>query len=134
MAGPREVDPRKTRRALAKLRRAVAKADAKDSDGAAGDGGEPSAAGLTAWEREFAESLETRLTQYGSAFRDPTKGALEEPLSLRQAAKLRELAGKGAKKDRASPAKTPARRRKGFGARGRGPRVRQIDEDFEPES
>lgn len=69
----REVDQRKTRKALRKLRRAA--------DRATGEGGP----GLTDWEQEFVEGVTTRLEKYGSAFRDPGKGRLEEALSARQA-------------------------------------------------
>ena len=80
---PRKVDERKTRKALSKLRRAV------DTAEAAGD-----AAKLSDWEKEFAQSVEKRLETFGSAFTDPSKGALDEPLSARQAAKLTEIGAK----------------------------------------
>jgi hypothetical protein len=69
----REVDQRKTRKALRKLRRAA--------DRATEEGGP----GLTEWEQGFVEGVTTRLEKYGSAFRDPGKGRLEEALSARQA-------------------------------------------------
>jgi len=69
----REVDQRKTRKALRKLRRAA--------DRATGEGGP----GLSDWEQGFVEGVTTRLEKYGSAFRDPGKGRLEEALSVRQA-------------------------------------------------
>jgi hypothetical protein len=78
----RKVDERKTRKALRKVRRAI--------DAAAEEGGVP----LSDWEQEFARSVEQRLSTYGSAFRDAAKGALEEPLSARQAAKLSEIGRK----------------------------------------
>ncbi len=68
----REVDKRKTTKALRKLRRAA--------DRAAEEGGP----GLTTWEKDFVEGVSTRLEKYGSAFRDPSKGRLDEALSSRQ--------------------------------------------------
>ncbi len=50
------------------------------SDRANGEGGP----GLTAWEKEFVDGVTGRLETYGSAFRDPGKGRLEEALSHRQ--------------------------------------------------
>jgi hypothetical protein len=69
----REVDQRKTRKALRKLRRAA--------DRATEEGGP----GLSDWEQDFVEGVTTRLEKYGSAFRDPGKGRLDEALSARQA-------------------------------------------------
>ncbi len=80
---PRKVDERKTRKALRKVRRAL---DASEAGGAG--------ATLSEWEQEFAQSVEKRLTAYGSAFRDASKGRLEEPLSVRQAVKLTEIGRK----------------------------------------
>jgi len=68
----REVDQRKTRKALRKLRQAAESAE------------EEGAPGLTTWEKDFVEGVTTRLEKYGSAFRDPGKGRLEEALSNRQ--------------------------------------------------
>jgi len=76
---PRDVDERKTRKALRKLRAAKARADA-------GAGPE-----LSEWEEDFLSSLEARLEQYGSAFNDPEKGDREEPLSVLQAMKVKEI-------------------------------------------
>jgi len=84
---PRKVDDKKTRKALRKLRRAVDKAE---------QGGED--AKLSGWEKEFAQSVETRLETFGSAFTDSTKGNLDEPLSARQNAKLSEIAKKASGK------------------------------------
>jgi hypothetical protein len=69
----RTVDKRKTMKALRKLRRAAERARAKD------------APDLTAWEKDFVEGVTGRLETYGSAFRDPGKGRLEDALSQRQA-------------------------------------------------
>lgn len=88
----REVDKRKTSKALRKLRRAA--------DRASGEGGP----GLTAWEKEFVDGVTTRLEKYGSAFRDPGKGRLEEALSSRQAQVARVIDKKSRK---AKPAGDP---------------------------
>ncbi len=76
---PRDVDERKTRKALRKLRAAKTRAEA-------GTGPE-----LSEWEEDFLNSLEARLEQYGSAFSDPEKGDREEPLSVLQAMKVKEI-------------------------------------------
>ena len=68
----REVDKRKTRKALRKLRAAADRA------------GQEGAPELTTWEKDFVEGVTKRLETYGSAFRDPGKGRLEEALSQRQ--------------------------------------------------
>ncbi len=69
-------------RALKKARKAAETAGVKLSD----------------WEGEFLGSVETRVEKYGRAFRDPEKGGPGTSLSLRQALKLKEIAGKAAGK------------------------------------
>ncbi|MEL6246094.1 MAG: hypothetical protein AAFS03_01355 [Pseudomonadota bacterium] len=76
---PRDVDERKKRKALRKLRRAAELAEAGL--------GPP----LSDWEREFLEEVEARIEEFGSAFADASKGQLDEPLSALQSAKLREI-------------------------------------------
>lgn len=68
----REVDKRKTTKALRKLRKVVERTSAE---------GAPQ---LTAWEQEFVSGVSQRLETYGSAFRDLSKGRAEEALSVRQ--------------------------------------------------
>jgi hypothetical protein len=141
----REVDKRKTRKALRKLRAAADRA------------GQEGAPELTSWEKDFVEGVTKRLETYGSAFRDPGKGRLEEALSQRQhhvarviekksrpkaekTAKAAKPGSKAAKKDD-RPAfgvssfkrKTPMRSR---AAPGRGPGVRDVNDDLreEPET
>lgn len=124
---PREVDEKKTRGALRKIARAKAKADAADE-----------AARLTDWETEFVDSVETRLTTYGSAFNDPEKGSLSEPLSARQGAKLREIDKKARGKARKpmsrgqgfKPKPGSGFKQSSFKAKGQGPRVRDINDDI----
>ena len=75
----REVDERKKRAALRKLRKAALLAEKGL--------GPP----LSDWEREFLEEVEGRIEKFGSAFADPMKGAQGEALSSLQQAKLREI-------------------------------------------
>lgn len=86
----RDIDERKKRAALRKLRKAAALAESGL--------GPP----LSDWEREFLEEVEARIETYGSAFGDPEKGDLEEPLSALQKVKLKEIdkkaRGKGLKR------------------------------------
>lgn len=76
---PREVDERKKRAALRKLRRAA--------ELAAQGLGPP----LTDWEAAFLEEVETRIEKYGSAFADPMKGGEGEALSGLQQLKLKQI-------------------------------------------
>lgn len=90
----RDVDKRKTSKALRKLRRVAERAS------------EEGGPGLTNWEKDFVEGVSTRLEKYGSAFRDPSKGRLEEALSSRQTHIVRVIDKKSRKpaKKVASPA------------------------------
>jgi len=76
---PREIDERKKRKALRKLRRAALLAE---------QGLGPP---LSDWETQFLEDVEARIETYGSAFGDPEKGGADEPLSALQTFKLREI-------------------------------------------
>ena len=117
----REVDPKKTRRALRRLKRARKKIESSDKSDTLSD-----------WEDEFLGSVEDRLETYGSAFNDPDKGRLDEALSGLQTAKLREIERKAAGK-----ARKPISRGEGlkpsFKRKGPGPRVRDINEDIDGE-
>lgn len=75
----RDVDERKKRAALRKLRKAQMLAE---------QGLGPP---LSDWEREFLEEVEGRIEKFGSAFADPMKGNEGEALSSLQQAKLREI-------------------------------------------
>lgn len=107
---PREIDERKKRKALRKLRKAADLA-------AQGLGPE-----LSDWEKQFLEEVEQRIETYGSAFVDPEKGAPDEAMSALQHLKLREIDKKA----------------RGKGKSGFKPRkpirsnTRQIDADIEP--
>jgi hypothetical protein len=78
----REAENARARRAalkaLGRARKAAETADVKLSD----------------WEGEFLGSVETRVERYGRAYRDPEKGAPGAALSMLQAQKLKEIAGK----------------------------------------
>ena len=89
---PREVDPKRTRKALRTVRELAARVDAPspDSEG----GGEPPE--YSEWERTFLAEVETRLQTYGSAFANLAKGHPDEALSALQAQKLKEIAAKAA--------------------------------------
>ncbi len=80
---PREIDEKKRRKALRKLRKA---AELAEKDGREG---------LSDWERTFVDEVQARIETFGSAFADPEKGRLDEPLSARQTQKLKEIAKKG---------------------------------------
>lgn len=114
----RKVDDKKTKRALRRLERAR-KAAASDNEDTSKD--------LSEWEGEFLDSLEDRLETFGSAFADPDKGSLDEPLSARQALKLKEIEKKAKGK-----ARKPMRRGNGFKRKSphRQSRDRDINDDI----
>jgi hypothetical protein len=111
---PREVDERKKRAALRKLRRAA--------DLAAQGLGPP----LTDWETAFLEEVEGRIEKYGSAFADPMKGAEGEALSGLQQLKLKQI-------DKKARGKAPKglKARKPLGARKAPPASPHMDESAE---
>ncbi len=132
----REVDRRKTSKALRKLRKVVERTSGEEGPK------------LTAWEQEFVSGVSERLETYGSAFRDLTKGRAEEALSVRQSEVARvierksrprnakiEKSGKiekpGSKPEDLSR-ETEGLRRSTFKRKtppGKGPRVRDINDD-----
>lgn len=103
----RNVEARKARKVLRALERARDEAKAAGAD-------------LSQWENEFLGSVEAKITQYGSAFRDPHKGSLEEPISNMQRVKLKEIQAKAAGKEK----------KPGFGARAK-PKRRMAPETEE---
>lgn len=110
---PRDVDERKKRKALRKLRKAAMLAE---------QGLGPP---LSDWEKQFLEEVEERIEKFGSAFHDLDKGASDEALSALQQVKLREIDKKARGKSKS-----------GFGSKGgfkrkSAPRVRQIDDDLD---
>ncbi|MEQ9315767.1 MAG: hypothetical protein RLN72_07930 [Henriciella sp.] len=86
---------------------------------------------LSDWEKEFLEEVEERIETYGSAFADPEKGNLEEPMSALQTRKLKEIDKKA--RGKGGGLKT----RKPLGSKKKPtytPRVRQLDDDIEAEA
>lgn len=100
-AADKKTAQRKSKKALARVRRTVQKKQELKGD-----------ASLSEWEDEFVDSLEERLEEFGSAFADPQKGAPTEALSYLQLAKLKEVEKKAAGK-----AKKPWQRGGGFGSK-----------------
>ena len=120
----RDVDERKKRAALRKLRKAAELAELGK--------GPP----LSDWERQFLEEVEERIEKYGSAFADPLKGEEGEALSSLQRVKLKEIDKKARGKARSGFRQKPgtkAKDPKGSFARRAPPRVRTLDEDIGPE-
>jgi hypothetical protein len=114
---PREVDPRRTRKALRAVRK-IAALDKPDPE----TGEIKSAESYSAWEKEFLGEVEQRLDKFGSAFHDLSKGRADEALSMLQGAKLKEIAAKakGARKNKYGEDKDAAKaaKAKENGARG----------------
>lgn len=119
----REIDDKKKRKALRKLRKAAERAQAEDGPG------------LSDWEKEFVEEVEARVEKYGSAFGDPDKGNLDEPLSALQTRKLKEIdkksRGKGGGFKHKSGFKSSF---KSKGKKSFTPRTRDIHSDLEEEA
>ena len=111
----REIDRKKTRKALKKLRRARDRAESEEG------------ARLTEWEREFTEGVETRLEKYGSAFNDPEKGRLDEPLSHRQMAIIHQI-GKKSRPGKPAASRSTFRNKKSRTFRGNS---RDINDDLD---
>lgn len=114
----RDIDEKKKRKALRKLRKAAERAAAENGPG------------LSDWEREFVDEVEMRVEKYGSAFADPEKGNLDEPLSALQARKLKEIdkksRGKGGGLKPKSGFSKSKKKKQSFT-----PRSRDINDDIE---
>lgn len=99
---PREVDRKKTRKALRIVRKLAAKSaapetiDPETGEVIAGEG----AVDYSQWETEFLSEVDKRLEKYGSAFADLSKGRKDEALSTLQTVKLKEIAAKARGKKR----------------------------------
>ena len=111
---PRKIEERRTKRALRKLRQAMERARERGED-------------MSEWEEEFAASVEERLETFGSAFADPEKGDLKEPLSARQSLKLRELDKKSRGK-----ARKPLQRRKPMRGKAPPPPEPEVENEAPP--
>ena len=124
----REVDKRKTGKALRRLKRAAERVGASDGPG------------LTDWEKAFVSGVSERLETYGSAFRDPAKGPLDEALSQRQTQIVRALDKKGRPKSKSAkksaettPPKPASRSTFKRKAPSRTGRSRDINDDLAPD-
>ena len=114
---PRDVDKRKTQKALRKLRKAAERAELEGIE-------------LTDWEKAFVEGVDERLTEYGSAFHDLSKGNADEALSMAQSEILKQLDKKS--RGKGSPGfktRKPFKARKGMEPKR--PRGRDINVDIE---
>lgn len=100
----REVDRKKTQKALRIVRKLAAKSAAPETiDPETGEvkPGE-AAVDYSHWETEFLTEVDKRLEKYGSAFADLSKGRKDEALSTLQTVKLKEIAAKARGKKRKS--------------------------------
>ena len=105
---PRDVDPKRTRKAMRIVRKLKAMA-APDPE----TGEIKSAENYSDWESTFLGEVEGRLDKYGSAFANLSKRRAEEALSNLQQVKLREIAAKARGKPRKPlRAKKPMRSRR----------------------
>jgi hypothetical protein len=98
----RDVDPKKTRKALRIIRKLAAKSAAPETvDPETGEikPGE-GVVDYSQWENEFLTEVDQRLEKFGSAFHDLSKGRKEEALSNLQTVKLKEIAAKARGKKR----------------------------------
>jgi hypothetical protein len=99
----RAVDPKRTRKAQALVRKLKAKAAPAEDvvDPETGEIKTPEGAvDYSAWENEFLGEVDSRLEKYGSAFHNLAKGRAEDALSVLQTIKLKEIAAKARGKPR----------------------------------
>jgi hypothetical protein len=99
---PREVDPKKTRKAQRLIRKLAAQGDTLETiDPETGEIKPGSGAvDYSQWEKDFLGEVDGRLGKYGSAFANLSKGRKEEALSALQTVKLKEIAAKARGKKR----------------------------------
>ncbi|MGQ0533345.1 MAG: hypothetical protein ACT4OF_11740 [Caulobacteraceae bacterium] len=99
---PREIDRKKTRKALRIIRKLAAKSsapqtiDPETGEVKPGEG----VVDYSHWENGFLTEVDQRLEKYGSAFNDLGKGRKEDALSTLQTVKLKEIAAKARGKKR----------------------------------
>lgn len=99
---PREVDPKRTRKAQRLVRKLKARATPA-SESVDPDTGEilaPEGVDFSRWEQDFLGEVDQRLEKYGSAFANLAKGRAEDALSALQTVKLKEIAAKARGKPR----------------------------------
>jgi len=98
---PREVDPKRTRKAQRIVRKLAAKAAPESVDPETGEVTAPErGVDYSTWEKDFLGEVDQRLEKYGSAFHSLAKGRAEDALSLLQTVKLKEIAAKARGKKR----------------------------------
>jgi hypothetical protein len=113
---PRDVDPKRTRKAQRLIRKLAAEGaspetvDPETGEIKPGQG----AVDYSHWEQEFLTEVDERLEKYGSAFHDLGKGAGDDALSRLQTVKLKEIAAKARAKKRTDASGKP---RKGLTTR-----------------
>ena len=98
----REVDPKRTRKALRIVRKLAAKALAPETIDPETGEIKPGAGEVdySQWENEFLTEVDKRLEKYGSAFHNLSKGKRQDALSMLQTVKLQEIAAKARGKKR----------------------------------
>jgi hypothetical protein len=99
---PREIDRKKTQKALRIVRKLAAKSAAPETiDPETGEvkPGEGTV-DYSQWENEFLTEVDKRLEKFGSAFADLSKGRKDDALSTLQTVKLKEIAAKARGKKR----------------------------------
>jgi len=93
---PRDLDPKRTRKALRMVRKLAAQGKAAETvDPETGEikPGE-GAVNYSDWESQFLSEVDQRLEKYGSAFHNLSKGKKDDALSLLQTVKIKEIAAK----------------------------------------
>jgi len=112
----RDVDPKRTRKALRIVRKLAEQGAAREEiDPETGEVKEnPGGVDYSEWENDFLGEVGQRLEKYGSAFHNLSKGRAEDALSLLQTQKLKEIAAKAKGKPR-----KPLRARKPMRAKRR---------------
>jgi len=99
---PRDVDRKKTRKALRIIRKLAAAGTAPETVDPETGEIKPGAGAVdySQWENEFLTEVDKRLEKYGSAFNDLSKGRKDDALSNLQTVKLKEIAAKARGKTR----------------------------------
>jgi len=99
---PREVDAKKTRKAQRLIRKLAAQSTAPETVDPETGEIKPGSGEIdySQWEKDFLGEVDARLTKYGSAFANLSKGHKEEALSTLQTVKLKEIAAKARGKKR----------------------------------
>lgn len=126
----REVDDKKTRQALTRIRRAKAAVERAIAKAEDPDAAEAALAELTDWEAEFMASVEQRLNEFGSAYADPRLGEDGEALSRLQLAKLKEIEKKAKGKAPKGFKRGSSFKSKGSGFKRKGPERRSNTRDI----